>query len=221
MLGIIVGDKKKYKIVVADDEDVIREVVKRYLTKRIDAEVFEAESGEQAVETVRNVRPDLLFLDVTLVGSMSGWRVVEEIRKFDKNVRIVMVTGHVKAPDEYAPMIEREVVACLQKPVSLQDLYAVTERVLGGVCLGSGECFTPPVAVGMRPEDQIAHDLSNIHMIIQMHCEHFLLNVEEGRYKEASKEKILDEMRDSFHSIHRKCADLEKIVLSIKKTFRP
>ena len=51
-----------------------------------------------------------------------GWQVVEEIRKFDQQVKIVMVSGYGSIPGPYEAMARREVMDYLQKPVQIEAL---------------------------------------------------------------------------------------------------
>lgn len=67
------------KILVVEDEPVTREVVTRYL-ERAGFEVIIAESGEEALETLRARGPaiDWLLTDIKLPGCIDGWIVGAE-----------------------------------------------------------------------------------------------------------------------------------------------
>jgi two-component system, chemotaxis family, chemotaxis protein CheY len=54
--------------------------------------VGEAESGKQAVEEYKRLRPDVVTLDIVM-RDMSGIDALREIRKFDGNARVVMCTA--------------------------------------------------------------------------------------------------------------------------------
>ena len=210
-------NQQKYKIVVADDEEDIRMIVKRYLAKRMDAEIIAVESGELAVQAARDMKPDLMFLDVTLTG-MSGWHVVEEVRKFDQHTRIVMVSGHDSVPERFVAIAKTEVSEYLQKPVLIENLYEVAIRVLKNPASQSGEFFTPSANGELVSVDKVAHDLSNIQMTIQMHCAHFLSTVQDGCYVGADQEKVIKDAAESFETIQRKCFDLEVLINNMRRT---
>jgi two-component system, LytTR family, response regulator len=74
-----VGDRAAWRAVVADDEPVAREAVVTLLREEPRIEVVgEAGSGDDAVELVRSLRPDLLFLDVQMPGR-DGFGVLEAL----------------------------------------------------------------------------------------------------------------------------------------------
>ncbi|MDU3445862.1 MAG: response regulator, partial [Enterococcus faecalis] len=67
------------KILVVDDEKPISEIVKYNLVKE-GYEVFTAYDGEEALEKVEEVEPDLIILDLML-PKMDGLEVAREVRK--------------------------------------------------------------------------------------------------------------------------------------------
>jgi len=76
-------------ILVVDDEPQIRRVLRTTLTSH-GYTVFEAKNGEDAFESVRTHRPDLILLDVNM-PDMSGLEVCREIRH-SSEVPIIMLT---------------------------------------------------------------------------------------------------------------------------------
>jgi DNA-binding response OmpR family regulator len=109
------------RILVADDEPHIREVVRAYL-EREGYEVLEAEDGDTALEYGRNGNLDLLVLDVMLPGR-SGFDVLRALRSEGSSVGVLMLTarddvidrvaGLELGADDYVtkPFEPREVVA--------------------------------------------------------------------------------------------------------------
>ncbi len=109
------------RILVADDEPHIREVVRAYL-EREGYEVVEAADGETALEHGRNAGLDLLVLDVMLPGR-SGFDVLRALRSEGSSVGVLMLTarddvidrvaGLELGADDYVtkPFEPREVVA--------------------------------------------------------------------------------------------------------------
>ena len=78
------------KILVVDDEKPISEIVKYNLVKE-GYEVFTAYDGEEALEKVEEVEPDLIILDLML-PKMDGLEVAREVRK-THDMPIIMVTA--------------------------------------------------------------------------------------------------------------------------------
>jgi len=76
-------------ILVVDDEPQIRRVLRTTLTSREYA-VIEAKNGDEALDLMRNERPDLILLDVNMPG-ISGLETCTEIRR-TSDIPIIMLT---------------------------------------------------------------------------------------------------------------------------------
>ncbi len=122
--------KQVYKILVVDDEPDVRDVLARSLPKRLNADVRASDSGVEAVDLVKTFKPDLLLLDMHLPGHM-GWDVLREIRKFDAQVKIIVVTGLFEVPQEDQEFILQQTSGYLSKPLSINDLARKIAEVLG------------------------------------------------------------------------------------------
>jgi CheY-like chemotaxis protein len=81
------------KILVVDDEADIRFVIGKML-EREGYEVLEADSGENALESLKETIPDLILLDVMMPG-IDGWITCKKIKSGDetKNIPVVMLTA--------------------------------------------------------------------------------------------------------------------------------
>ncbi len=86
------------KIMVVDDEADMRFMVRKILENE-GHEVIEAEAGKIALEKLKEVKPDLILLDVMMPG-LDGWEVCKQIRenKETENITVTMLT--VKSTDE-------------------------------------------------------------------------------------------------------------------------
>lgn len=84
----------------------------------------EADNGIAALETIRTLQPDLVFLDLQIPG-MSGFEVIRSIETSPLLI-IVVVTAY----DEYAvEAFEAATIDCLLKPVSEERLQRGRTRV--------------------------------------------------------------------------------------------
>ena len=88
------------RIVVADDEEVIRELIRVTLSADPSFEVHLASDGPSAIETVRTVLPRLLLLDVRMPG-MGGVEVCRTIREssIEPQPSIVMLSAMSQKSD--------------------------------------------------------------------------------------------------------------------------
>jgi two-component system response regulator ResD len=126
------------KILIADDEAAICEVVKLYLEQE-GFIVYTAEDGDQALAIETKERPDLLILDVML-PKLSGWELCQTITRpvpviflTAKSAEVDKITGFSLGADDY-----------ITKPFSPRELVARIKAVLrrSGLLQQSGTLLT-------------------------------------------------------------------------------
>jgi DNA-binding NarL/FixJ family response regulator len=84
------------RILVADDSDTVRRVIRAYLTQE-DFEVCgEAVDGEDAVEKARKLKPDLILLDVAMPQT-NGIVVASVLKDMMPHIRIILFTMYSEA----------------------------------------------------------------------------------------------------------------------------
>ncbi len=86
------------KILVVEDEKSIRKFIKINL-ERENYQVFEVESGEEALELIENQEIHMVILDLMLPG-MDGYQVCESLRKKDQELGIIMLTAKSQDMDK-------------------------------------------------------------------------------------------------------------------------
>lgn len=79
------------KILIADDDARIRELITLFLRKE-GFEIVEARDGAEALAIVENSRIDLVILDI-MMPQLDGWELCREIRRMDSNIPLLMVTA--------------------------------------------------------------------------------------------------------------------------------
>lgn len=81
------------KILIVDDEVKACKLLKRILkTGKNEYEVMTSHSGLDALEKAKSFKPTLILLDIKM-PEMDGLEVLKQIRNFDKDVGIVMLTA--------------------------------------------------------------------------------------------------------------------------------
>lgn len=115
---------EKLRVFIVEDEPLAREKMRTMLRKDTDIEVVgEAADGKQAVEGIKQRRPDLLFLDVQIPG-MDGFRVLESL-KTERLPMVIFVTAY----DQYAlRAFEFYALDYLLKPFDRQRLSKALDR---------------------------------------------------------------------------------------------
>lgn len=97
-LNVMNENKSKYKIIAVDDEIGIIDSLKVYLHNYT---IIGVTDPVEAIERVKNEHFDLMLLDY-IMTPFHGDHVVEEIRKFNKDLYILLLTGH----KDLAPPLE-------------------------------------------------------------------------------------------------------------------
>lgn len=115
------------KIMVVDDEERMRKLVKDYLTIK-GYEVIEAADGKEAVDVfLQNKDIALILLDV-MMPSMDGWETLKIIREYS-TVPVVMLTARAEEKDELQGF-NLGVDEYITKPFSPKILVARIEAIL-------------------------------------------------------------------------------------------
>jgi two-component system nitrate/nitrite response regulator NarL len=83
---------KKFRILVVDDHELVRGGIVRLIKDRWDV-CGEAGNGVEAVEKVRDLKPDLVLLDLGM-PLMSGTRAAKMIRAIAPEIKIVFLSMH-------------------------------------------------------------------------------------------------------------------------------
>jgi two-component system, LytTR family, response regulator len=115
---------KKIKTLIVDDEPLAREGVALALAAEHDVEIVgTCGDGPSAVRAIRELTPDLVFLDVKMPG-LDGFAVINEIGT-DKMPPVIFLTAH----EEHALRAFRvNALDYLLKPIDAEDLRKSVER---------------------------------------------------------------------------------------------
>jgi DNA-binding NtrC family response regulator len=114
-------------ILIVDDERTLARSIRLFLTDQgYETEV--AESGEKALDLLDRLRPDLVFLDVSLPG-MNGIDLLRRIKEYDPNIAVVVMTayGSIEGAVE---AVKLGAFDYIKKPVDLDELKLLAERAL-------------------------------------------------------------------------------------------
>lgn len=117
------------RLLIVDDEDDVREFAANFFRKR-KLDVVTALSGEEAILKVKSENPDLVLMDIRM-GGITGIQALEEIRKFNQGVKVIMVTG--TKPDENDALNQCQnlgVLNYIHKPLRLDELEKTVMEAL-------------------------------------------------------------------------------------------
>jgi two-component system response regulator ResD len=108
---------KEKKVLVIDDEDFIRELIKDFL-ELDDVQCAGAENAEQGLKLISEENFDLILLDRNL-GKMKAEDLISQIRNQQKNVPIVILTGDQQCRGDYLEKIGANGI--IFKPFQVND----------------------------------------------------------------------------------------------------
>ena len=119
------------RVVLADDELLLREAIVTLLGLDDDIDIVgTAQDGEEAVEVVRQVRPDIAVLDLEM-PKLDGLAVTAAIRTASAGTRVVLLTRYAR-PAVLRRALDAGVLAFVTKATSVKELPHILRTVHGG-----------------------------------------------------------------------------------------
>ncbi len=114
------------KILVCDDEELIRDVVKEYLTLE-QYQVLEASNGNEAIEIVKKNDIDLVIMDI-MMPKMDGYQAIKEIKKI-KDVPFIILSARSEEFDKLYGF-DLGIDDYITKPFSPKELVARIKAIM-------------------------------------------------------------------------------------------
>jgi two-component system, cell cycle sensor histidine kinase and response regulator CckA len=126
----------KGKVLVMDDEEIIREVVGALL-KHLGYSVGYARDGLETLQAYQEAKAagepfDTILMDLTIVDGMGGRETIERLLQLDPGVKAIVSSGYSTDPI-MSRFRDYGFVAALEKPYKLNELNAVLDDVLSEV----------------------------------------------------------------------------------------
>jgi DNA-binding NarL/FixJ family response regulator len=140
-----------YKVLIADDHEVICRGIQQVLTSQEDGFVVDTvSSGEALLKLLRKDRWDALILDLNLPG-ISGIEVLREARLIAPDLPVLIFSMH--DPAQYAVrMLKAGAAGYLNKDENMETLVEALRQIKGG-----GRFLTPSVAEALADHLMHAH----------------------------------------------------------------
>lgn len=118
-------------IFIADDHEMVRIGVSAYLSAQPDMTVIgEAENGQQAVERVLALRPDIILLD-NVMPIMTGAEAAAEIISAWPEAKIMMVTSFID-DDKVYPALEAGAISYILKTSNANQIAEAIRKTMDG-----------------------------------------------------------------------------------------
>lgn len=114
----------KAKVLIVDDELLMREVLKIMLS---DFDTVEASNGREAVEVFKKEKPDIVLMDIRM-PIMDGIKAIKEILRICPEAKIVALTAYTTSKGD--EIVEAGARAILKKPITKKRLYETLVNLL-------------------------------------------------------------------------------------------
>ncbi len=210
------------RVLIVDDETLARQRVRRLLQSETDVEIVgEAESGQEAVKLIRELRPDLVCLDVQMPG-LDGFGVLREIEG-----ELAPMVLFITAYDEHAQRaFDVHAVDYVLKPLDAdrfkaafdrarrQRAHAVAAERLGELLETVRRLADGTSSPDLRPEGNGAGAATNgsyaSRILVKQDGRMFFVKTTEIDWIEADRNYVRLHVGKTSHTIRDKISHLEE-----------
>jgi DNA-binding NtrC family response regulator len=119
--------EKKKKVLVVDDEQDVREILDSVLRK-LDYIPYVAESGQEALEILKNNKIDVVLSDLYMPG-MDGIELLKRVRTLSKSIVFLIITAHPTI-ETAVDAIKKGAYDYLTKPFHIEEVRVKINRAI-------------------------------------------------------------------------------------------
>ncbi len=121
---------RRYRVLYIEDNPVNLGLMRRVIRRRPDLELADASSAEAGLPLAREVRPDLVLLDINMPG-MNGYQVLAELRRMPElgTPPVIALTANAMKGD-LERGLEAGFSAYVTKPIDIPAFYALVDELL-------------------------------------------------------------------------------------------
>ncbi len=112
-------------LIVEDDEELLNLYVEILEINRFD--VQRAINGEEAISKYKQIHPDLVVMD-GILPKIDGYEAFSQIIEFDKNAKVVIVTGYSEFNARNKLALEQGLISVIAKPIGVDELLNLAKR---------------------------------------------------------------------------------------------
>ena len=119
--------ENKIKILVVDDEEMIRTIIKKFLLQFTD-DIICATNGKEALELYKKEKPMFVISDIVM-PVMDGITFLEKVRQYDHAAKVILLTGFgtekiiIKA-------LRAGAINFLKKPIRIEEFITIVQKVI-------------------------------------------------------------------------------------------
>lgn len=118
------------KVVVVDDDEGSREVLRLIITKKLGHTVFTASDGKEALDIIKKENPDIVITDF-MMAKMNGLELIEKIKSLDgphKKIEVILVSAH-GSMDTYLEAMNLGAYEMINKPFHSSEIEKVIRKL--------------------------------------------------------------------------------------------
>jgi two-component system, chemotaxis family, chemotaxis protein CheY len=120
---------KDRSIVIIDDDDITRELLRGILRSAGLRVIGEGSDGVRAVDLYQKLKPEIVCLDIDMPG-MNGLEALAKLREISADVIVLMITAATTA-DNVRKAISAKASGIIAKPFNTAKIVAEIERAIG------------------------------------------------------------------------------------------
>jgi DNA-binding NtrC family response regulator len=128
--GIMENGKKR--ILIIEDDEEMRSLLKDFLEEEDDYEADSANNGSEGFRKLAREHFDLVITDIRMPG-LTGLDILPGIRKLQPVISIIVITAF-GSEDIYRKAFERGATAYLEKPIKFHKLRALIREIIPQEC---------------------------------------------------------------------------------------
>ncbi len=165
--------KKPIKLLVVDDQNIVRKGIRALVEQVEDMDVIgEASNGEEAVAEAKRLNPDVILMDL-MMPKMDGITAIREIQASQSPARIIALTSFV-TEDKVFPAIKAGAMGYLLKDSEPEDLITAIRKVNRGepslhpiVAKMVLEEISKPVKQPLTPDPLTEREVDIVRLVAQ------------------------------------------------------
>jgi DNA-binding NtrC family response regulator len=115
---------KKFKILIIDDDDSVREGLARIFST--DYDTFSARDGREAIALMKQTHPDLITLDIKMPG-IDGFKLLKVLKTIDEKLPIIIISA-IGSLKTMVDIIKLGANDCFDKPFDIRELKDVIDK---------------------------------------------------------------------------------------------
>lgn len=202
------------RVMLVDDHDLIRYGLRRLLEDQSGIEVVdEASSGEEALEKVRTVKPDVVLMDINMPG-IGGFEATSRLNKTGASCKVIVLTVHSEGPLPKR-ILEAGAMGYLTKGSPVEEMVEAIQRV------NAGQRYIAPSIAQQLALSMLPGESSLLDLLSQRELQ-VLIMISQGMRTNAISDKLslspktVSTYRKRLHEKLDVSNDVEMMHLAIK-----